>query len=195
MKYLPLLMLAACQTPQEKVLDAVEATYKYSYANVRKLHGKTACRPAGGVNPYFYTQAKLPIAGTTYKVTWVTTAAPPRPVSLAWIMFSTKPNNNPLDFTAMGAYGCWLLVNPDTIVQVNEGMNGPIFYRERGSGLIDMQLRLTDAMIGQSLYFQLLVAAPEENRLGLLVSPGLQITVGREPVNRRQYETDSRRTT
>ena len=203
MRYLPLLLLAACAAaplavpePPEiirsglgsSLLDDLDAPSAMGLLDsigvlaptaglVRILHGNTACQPKGGVNPYVHLPSRMPCAGEEFTVLFVTRHGGNGPDVPAWLMMAHRPIEAPVPFGPYGLPGCQLLVQPDaSILCVPGEWRSGLLSRNRG------QIRFTWTppawTVGTSLFMQLLVSAPGDNKGGFLVSPGVEVIVG-----------------
>ena len=169
-------LLAACATPPSTDMVDVPAVPPM----VRLLHGRTACLGYLGVNPLAVPQrGQGPRVGREWRCLFTTSACPIPDPPADWLCFvatSTRPMPAPLSLTPFHAPGCWLLVNPDTIVNVPHGWSGSPstgqFLREGGN--ITFIWTPTPDRLGHSQFFQFGAFSPT----GFLASPGVEVTVG-----------------
>ena len=152
---------------------------------VRAIYGPTACRPAGGVNPYVWAWPSWPVAGqvTTVRGTSRATLIPDAPSTMMWWVIGYHRAASPIDWSPYGLPGCRLLIGDPMLVLIHdqpelEMTRGWAVWRRGGQAW--MRWRPPSWFVRHQLYVQLLVAAPGENRGGFLVSQGVELDVGSE---------------
>lgn len=141
----------------------------------RVVHGKTACKPRSGVNPLPVLPRKPPRVGELLAVTWSTRTGGAPPSAPCWLIASFVGEQRPIDFSAFGMPGCWLLVNPDQVLAVPTAAGGMVV---RDGGHVLLRWIPPQSAAGMHFYLQLLVAAPGENTAGWLVAPAVEIIIG-----------------
>lgn len=200
MRYLSLALLAACssaptlpapllgaadgirmgdlESPGPRGVLSALGVLAPSTGLVRMLHGNTACQSEGGVNPYVSLPRNIPTAGEQFTILFVTRHGHPAPPDApAWLVMSHEPFDKPIPFGPYGMPGCQLLVRADNVQFLLPGSwHKDLIYREGG------QIRFTWTppawVAGTSLFLQLLVSAPGQNKAGMLASPAVEIVVG-----------------
>lgn len=137
-------------------------------ALVRMIYGRTACATTKGNPRVVLPAAKRPLAGQPFSITFAThtLAGSTWPGELAVLVQSHRPAT-PIDFTAYGAPGCWLLVNLDASV-----------YIPTTNGIGTWTWTPPAWASGVHLFMQLIVFSPEANRAGAVGSPGIELIVG-----------------
>ena len=143
---------------------------------VRLLPAPAACRPAHGVNPLPVLPREIPVVGREVAITWATRAGGiPQPPDVPCWLIASFSGPEPVDFSSFGAPGCWVLPKPEQVVAVPHAATGTV--RQDGGHVL---FRWTPPAwaTGTQIMLQLVVAAPGENRVGLLVSPAVEIIVG-----------------
>lgn len=145
---------------------------------VRDLHGRTACDPIGGVNPYVHLPLATPTAGELVSILFVTRhgGVPPPPSEACWMVWSFTPLATPVDFSSFGMPGCQLLVRPDNIDSVPVGSASGVLRRD--GGMVWFEWLPPTWSTGTHLFLQLLVAAPGETSSGFLSSHAVEVIVG-----------------
>lgn len=142
------------------------------------IYASSSCAPASGVNPFLWPQRTTPRAGELVRVDVTTRAAPPWPADLVWLVVGFSPAA-PVDLAGEGMPGCWLLVRPDYVVPVPADIEARgIVNRVAGDGLVQVAWTPPASMAGRSIWLQAFVAAPGENRAGVLSTHGLKLTIG-----------------
>lgn len=144
----------------------------------RKIHGKTACRTVRGELPLITPRRVAPRVGQEWECLFTTTAIAPYPDLPMWVIVSTRPMADPIDFTPFGMPGAWLLVNPDMIVAVPDGEEPSMLTRTPGTGRAMLRWTPDPGMEGQRVFLQLLVSWPGQTPSGFVSSHGMEILVG-----------------
>lgn len=134
----------------------------------------TSCAGAG-YTPFMACEGKPPQVGVPWRLTAWTHVVPSTDTRMAWLIVSWRPLPAPVDVTGLGAPGCVLQVGLDQVAPVPNGTNNALL--QRSSGRITLTWTPTADVVGQSVWFQLLVDAPGVNPLGLVVGTALRATV------------------
>lgn len=151
---------------------------------VRELFGRTPCESRIPL-PYIVQQGITPQVGREWRCLFVSTVCPvpPEPDWWMWVIVSYRPPGPelPLNMTARGLTDCWLQVNPDMLVSVPPGYEGPpgsMLTRTPDCGRVTLRWTPPPTMAGQRVWMQLMVQAPGFSPGGFLFSHGIEITVG-----------------
>lgn len=155
------------------VLAALSTDAPSVQPRARVIYGRSACRGHLGVNPLVIPGLPGPRVGREWQCLFVTSACPnpKEPDWPAWILTSARPMPSPVSFTPYSMPDCWILVNPDQIVQVPM-VTGGMFYRN--GGRTTLRWTPSASSLGATHYFQFVVLSPS----GFLASPGLEAQVG-----------------
>lgn len=166
---------ALASSPTGVLLAALDVT-PTTLPLARVHHGATACRGHRGVNPLAIPDPRGPRAGAEWTCLFVTSACPvpAEPAWPCWIVTSARPLPAPVDFSAYGMPGCWLLVQPDQIVAVPPQASTGMLRRERGSGRVWLHWTPAAGSVGRTHWFQLVTMSPS----GWLSSGAVEATVG-----------------
>lgn len=167
-------MESAVMPPILGILRAAITDELQAMPYVNLIYGRTACAGYRGVNPIaILGKNSGPVVGLEWRCLFVTSACPipSEPDWPAWIITSTRPLLQPIDWTPFGARGCWLLVSPDQIVIVPPVTSG-MFIRSRGQ--TTLVWTPSSGSVGMKHWFQFLTLSPT----GFLASQGVEVTVG-----------------
>jgi hypothetical protein len=139
---------------------------------IRAVHGNTACRPVGEVNPYVHLPHYMPEAGRQLEVLFVTRHGGNAPTETAWLLWSFEEIDAPIDFTPFGMPGCMLLVRAENITTI------PSQLLQQDGGLIRFSWLCPTWSAGTHFWMQLLVFAPGQTTSGYLSSHAVEVIVG-----------------
>lgn len=150
-------------------------------AVVRVVSGRTACRSRTGSNPIIVPEG-APRVGAEWRCRFLTSYVGDReherPPWDVWIVFSGR-QARPIDFSAFGMPGCWLLVEPENIVAVpRTGIESPMLWRVPGTGETLLRWTPPAGSQGQVWRWQMIVAAPGETPSGFLASAAIEVVIG-----------------
>lgn len=142
----------------------------------RVHHGATACRGHRGVNPLAIPDPRGPRVGAEWTCLFVTSACPvpAEPAWPCWIVTSARALPSPIDFSAYGMPGCWLLVQPDQIVAVPPQASSGMLRRAAGSGQVRLHWTPAPGSAGATHWFQFVTLSPS----GFLSSAAVEVVVG-----------------
>lgn len=148
------------------------ATYTIRYA-------RTQCAvPSGFLLPFLSCRGVGPTVGQPWVLDAWTKVDPATDTSAAWLVVGWQ-DFVPVDYSSWGMPGCWLLVEPKLVVYVPVGIDDGLVRRTQQSpGRIELNWTPPASAAGQTLWFQLLVAAPVANQFGLVTGPALRVQVG-----------------
>lgn len=140
---------------------------------------KRPCQPRNGVNPYIWAPSDFPAVGKEAQLLITTRACDPYPVEDVWIIMGFRLLSEPTDFSGYGMDGCVLLVDPATVTFVPAAAaTMGIVQRDRLSGEVRLRWTPPTWAAGTSVFIQAVVAAPGENRAGLLSTHCVELRIG-----------------
>lgn len=145
----------------------------------RTFTGPTFCAAEDGRQmPFLACWGVPPRVGLEWEMVAWTRAQPAPDTEFAWMIVAWSQLPQPIDFTGAGMPGCWLLVPLEAIVPIPVGSAGLWTRSPASPGRI--ALRWTPGLdaLGKTVSFQLLVADPLANRLGLLAGAALTARIG-----------------
>lgn len=147
------------------------------YGNVRISVVGTSCLPAQGGNPIALPPSSVPVAGRRFLMRWQTEVFPrgPRSVAMLCSVRSTLPA--PVLLNDRGMPGCLLQLDPDFLV-VPQQTEGGLLRHVPATGEVILDWVPDSSLIGQQFALQLLVAVPDANASGHLLSNLVVLTVG-----------------
>ncbi len=146
------------------------------------LHGASVCECSIGVLPMVWASHQEPRVGVPYRCQWTTLALSAPNDWPALLLLQTAGEPVSADLTWAGLAGCWVHVDlAHARLIAPEARDDAWLHRPpEDGGRIELRWTPSAEWAGRSVTMQLVVLVPRDVAAsGILLSPGLQLTVGR----------------